>query len=64
MKIKISKSFDLAKLEENVNSFIEGAEVVSTQLTVVPQTDDRNTQYVVLVTYEEFRQSTKKYSII
>ena len=52
MKIKIFKSFDLAKLEENVNSFIEGAEVVSTQLTVVPQTDDRNTQYVVLVTYE------------
>ena len=64
MKIKIFKSFDLAKLEENVNIFIELAEVVSTQLTVVPQTDDRNTQYVVLVTYEEFRQSTKKYSII
>lgn len=52
MKIKIFKSFDLAKLEGNVNSFIEGAKVISTQLTIVPQTDDRNTQYVVLVTYE------------
>ena len=53
MKIKIFKSFDLAKLEGNVNRFIDGVEVVSTQLTIVPQTDDRNTQYVVLVTYKE-----------
>lgn len=52
MKIKIFKSFDLAKLEGHVNSFIDGVKVVSTQLTIVPQTDDRNTQYVVLVTYE------------
>lgn len=52
MKIKIFKSFDFAKLEENVNRFIDCVEVVSTQLTIVPQTDDRNTQYVVLVTYE------------
>lgn len=53
MKIKIFKSFDFAKLEENVNSFIDGVKVVSTQLVIIPQTDDRNTQYVVLVTYEE-----------
>ena len=52
MKIKIFKSFDLAKLEGNVNSFSDEVEVVSTQLTIVPPTDDRNTQYVVLVTYE------------
>ena len=53
MKIKIFKSFDFAKLEENVNSFIDGVEVVSTQLVIVLPTDDRNTQYVVLVTYKE-----------
>lgn len=53
MKIKIFKSFDFTKLEENVNRFIDCVEVVSTQLTIVPQTDDRNTQYIVLVTYKE-----------
>lgn len=52
MKIKIFRSFDPVKLEENVNSFIDGVKVVNIQLTVVPPIDDRYTQYIVLVTYE------------
>ena len=52
MKIKIFKSFDPTKLEENVNSFIDGVKVVNIQLTVIPPIDDRCIQYIVLVTYE------------
>lgn len=53
MKIKIFKSFDFAKLEENVNNFINGVKVVDTQLSILPATDEHYTQYILLVTYED-----------
>ena len=52
MKIKIFKNHDFVRLEEKVNTFLEGVTIVSTQLTIIPPTTESYTQYVVLVTYE------------
>ena len=52
MKIKLFKNHDIAKLEEKVNFFIRDVTVISTQLTIIPPTDESYTQYVILVTYE------------
>jgi hypothetical protein len=51
-KIKIFKNHDFVRLEEKVNLFIRDVTVVSTQLTIIPPTEESYTQYVVLVTYE------------
>lgn len=52
MKIKIFKNHDFVRLEEKVNLLIRDVTVVSTQLTIIPPTEESYTQYVVLVTYE------------
>ena len=52
VKIKIFKNHDFVRLEEKVNLFIRDVKVISTQLTIIPPTEESYTQYVVLVTYE------------
>lgn len=52
MQIKIFKNHDFVRLEEKVNTFIQGLKVVNTQLTIIPPTEESYTQYVMVVLYE------------
>lgn len=52
MKVKIFKNHDFVRLEEKVNNFIQSVTVVSTQLTIIPPSEESYTQYVILVMYE------------
>ena len=45
MKIKIFKNHDFVRLEEKVNLFIRDVKVISTQLTIIPPTEESYTQY-------------------